>query len=328
VFAMMGALGTAPHNAVLDFLNGENVPDLFVASGSSLWDNPKDNPYTFGWQTDYESEGKILGQYIKQNFPNAKVGLFLQDDDFGQDGERGIRRYIDNQVVSAQRYTSGNTDVGPQLAALQAAGADLVVGFNTPSYTALTQLTGLKLGYKPQWMYSNVGSDPALVGSLLSRFSQGAVTDASLLDGAITTEYIPGVDSPDDPWVKQFQAIWDASGQQGELTNFRIYGMAQAYTTVQALQAAGQNPTRDGLVDAVEKAGGDWKGPAFAPFRYSSDRHAGIGGMKVSKISGTSSQDLTGVMITDVGDADITQSDSAESSTPPANGIPDEKSVE
>jgi ABC-type branched-subunit amino acid transport system substrate-binding protein len=257
VFAMMGALGTPTHSAVLDFLNGEGVPDLFVASGSSLWDNPKDNPDTFGWQTDYESEGKIIGQYVKQNFPNAKVGLFLQDDDFGQDGERGIREYLsDSQIVSTQRYTSGNTDVGPQIAGLQAAGADLVVGFNTPAYTALTQLTSLQLGFKPQWFYSNVGSDPTLVGTLLANFSKGKVTGSGLLDGAITTQYLPGVDTPQDPWIQLFQKVWDASGQQGPLTNFRVYGMSQAYTTIQALQAAGKNPTRDDLVAAIEKAGG------------------------------------------------------------------------
>ena len=326
VFAMMGALGTPTHSAVLDFLNGENVPDLFVASGSSLWDDPKNNPYTFGWQTDYESEGKILGQYIQENFPDAKVGLFLQDDDFGEDGERGIREYIDDQIVSAQRYTSGNTDVGPQIAALQAAGADFVVGFNTPAYTALTQLVSLQLGFKPQWAYSNVGSDPALVGSLLANFSQGKVTDASLLDGAITTQYLAGVDTPDDPWVQLWQKVWDASGQDGELTNFRIYGMAQAYTTVQALQAAGQNPTRDDLVDAIEQAGGDWKGPALAPFRYSEDRHAGISGMRVVKISGTSTEQLTDILTTDTGDADIKKFDGKEA-TPPSSGIPDEDPV-
>jgi len=327
VFAILSGLGTAPHNAVLDFLNGEGVPDLFVSSGSRLWDNPEENPETFGWQPDYEIEGKIIGQYIAENFPDAKVGLFLQDDDFGDDGEAGVRQYIDDQIVSAQRYTSGNTDVGPQIAALKAAGADFVAGFNVPSYTALSQLTAAQLGYQPQWFYSNVGSDPALVGSLLSRFSQGAVTDASLLDGALTTEYLPGVDAPDDPWVALFQKVWDASGQEGDLTNFRIYGMSQAYTFVQALQAAGQNPTREGIVDAIEQAGSDFEGPWFAPFRYSADKHAGIGGVLVSQITGTTSEELTPVLTTDNGDAEIEEYD-GERSTPPASGIPDVDSVE
>ena len=69
-------------------------------------------PYTFGWQPDYEIEGKIIGQYVAENMPDAKVGLFLQDDDFGEDAEQGVRQFLDDQIVEVQRYTSGNTDVG------------------------------------------------------------------------------------------------------------------------------------------------------------------------------------------------------------------------
>ncbi|WP_448625800.1 ABC transporter substrate-binding protein [Geodermatophilus sp. URMC 64] len=322
VFAIAGGLGTPTHSAVLDFLNGEQVPDLFVSSGSLLWDNPEENPYTFGWQPDYEIEGKIIGNYIAENFPDAKVGLFLQADDLGEDGEKGVRQYLDAQIVDVQTYVPGNTDITAQIAALQAAGADFVVGFNVPSYTAIAQLTALRLGYKPQWFYSNIGSDPQLVGALLANFSQGQVSDASLLNGAFTTEYLNGVDVPDDPWVQQWQEIWDASGQEGELTNFRVYGMAQAYTVVQALLAAGQNPTRDSLVEAIEENGQDWEGPWLAPFRYSADRHAGISGVKVVQLNGLVGEDQTGVLTTDNGDAEIEESD-GEASDVPENGIPE-----
>jgi branched-chain amino acid transport system substrate-binding protein len=326
VFAIVSGLGTPTHSAVLDFLNSEGVPDLFVSSGSLLWgEDPEANPYTFGWQTDYESEGKIIGKYIADEFPDAKVGLFLQDDDFGEDGEKGIREYVDDQIVAAVRYTPGNTNVAPQISELQAAGADFVVGFNVPSYTALSQLTALQIGYQPeQWFYSNVGSDPTLVGSLLARFSQGAVSDASLLDGVLTTDYLPTVDEADNPWVQLFQKIWDESGQEGELTNYRIYGMAQAYTTVQALQAAGQNPTRDGIVEAIETAGADWEGPVLAPFRYSADSHMGTSGMSISRLVGNASEEVVPVQVTDIGDAEIEEYD-GEPASPPENGIPDEE---
>jgi branched-chain amino acid transport system substrate-binding protein len=322
VFALLGGLGTPTHSAVLDYLNSESVPDLFVSSGSLLWDQPEQNPWTFGWQPDYEVEGKIIGQYVAQNFPNARVGLFLQDDDFGRDGELGARRFLENQIVAAERYTPGNTDVAPQIAALQAAGADLVIGFNVPSYTALSQLQSLRLNYRPQWIYSNVGSDPTLVGSLLARFSQGAVTDVGMLDGVITTEYLPGVDTPDNPWMQLFQRVWDAHGGEGELTNYRVYGMSQAYTFVQALQAAGPNPTRQGIVEAVERAGASFEGPWTAPFRYSAERHAGINGVQVARITGGITENLTPVQVTDNGDAPITES-TTQPSAPPADGIPD-----
>ena len=117
---MVGGLGTPTHGAVVDFLNDEGVPDLFVSSGSLQWgEDPEKLPWTFGWQTDYESEGKVIGKYVAENMPDAKVGLFLQDDDFGADGEKGLRQYLEDQIVETQRYTSGNTDVAPQVSALQ-----------------------------------------------------------------------------------------------------------------------------------------------------------------------------------------------------------------
>ncbi|OZM80239.1 ABC transporter substrate-binding protein [Pseudonocardia sp. MH-G8] len=322
VFAIMGGLGTPTHSAVLDQLNSEGVPDLFVSSGSLLWDQPEQNPMTFGWQPDYEIEAKIIGQYVAQNFPQAKVGLFLQDDDLGRDAEIGARRFLENQIVAAERYTPGNTDVAPQIAALQASGADLVIGFNVPSYTALSQLQSLRLNYQPQWIYSNIGSDPVLVGSLLARFSEGAVTDAGLLEGVITTEYLPGVDQPDDPWTQLFQRVWDSHGGEGELTNFRVYGMAEAYTFVQALQAAGPDPTREGIVAAIEDVGSTFEGPWAAPFRYSAQRHAGIAGVEVTRITGGTTESLTPVLVTDNGEAPITEA-TGERAAPPANGIPD-----
>ena len=160
-----------------------------------------------------------------------------------------MRQFVDDQIVAVERYTSGNTDVAPQISGLQAEKADLVLAFNTPSYTALSQLVALKTGYKPKWFYANIGSDPALVGSLLERFSEGAVAgEPAALDGVMTTEYIPGVDSADDPWVQLWQQVWDEHGDDGELTNYRIYGMSQAYAFVQALDAAGEDLTREGLV--------------------------------------------------------------------------------
>ncbi|KQT93767.1 amino acid-binding protein [Marmoricola sp. Leaf446] len=325
IFAMVGGLGTPTHGAVVDFLNDEEVPDLFVSSGSLAWgEDPAEKPWTFGWQTDYESEGKVIGQYVAKNFPDAKVGLFLQDDDLGADGEKGLQQYIGDQVVETVRYTSGNTDVAPQISALQSSGADLVIGFNTPSYTALSQLTSLKLGFKPQWFYTNVGSDATLVGSLLSRFSEGAVKGgASSLDGVLTTKYLDTVDDADSEWIKLWKKVWEQEGDDQPLTNYRVYGMAQAYTFVQALQAAGKDLTRQGIVDALEEQGGDFEGPMVAPFAYSKDSHMGTTGMRVASLDGAKVVPETEVEVTEIGDNPIEPDTSdAGKDAPPASGIP------
>ena len=291
-------------------------------SGATTW---RTGPYTFGYQPDYEIEGKIIGQYVAENMPDAKVGLFLQDDDFGTDAEKGVRQFLDDQIVAVEKYTSGNTDIGPQIAGLQAKKVDLVLGFNTPAYTALSQLVALKLGFKPQWYYSNVGSDPALVGSLLSRFSEGAVKgDSGSLDGVMSSQYIPGVDATDNEWVKLWQKVWDAHGEDGELTNYRIYGMSYAYAFVQALQAAGEDLTRDGLVEAVEEVGTELDGPQLAPYRFTEDSHMGISGLELVRFKGATSEPLTKVLVTDIGDAEITEDSSGQADdAPPSSGIPE-----
>ena len=325
IFAMVGGLGTPTHSAVVDFLNSEGVPDLFVSSGSRQWgDDVEEKPETFGWQPDYEVEGKIIGQYVAENMPDAKVGLFLQDDDLGVDSEKGVRQFLDDQIVAVERYTSGNTDIAPQIAGLQAKGADLVLGFNTPAYTALSRLVSMKLNYNPDWYYSSIGSDPALVGGLLAKFSEGAVKGGGLLDGSLTTEYLPGIDDADSPWTELWQKVWDEQGGEGELTNFRIYGMSYAYTFVQTLMAAGEDPTRESLVEALENIDPDLPGPQLAPFRYSADSHLGISGLRVAEIKGQGTKDLTPVLVSDIGDAPIEEDSSGQADdAPPEGGIPD-----
>ena len=265
-------------------------------------------PYTFGWQPDYEIEGKIIGQYVAENMPDAKVGLFLQDDDFGEDGEKGVRQYLDDQIVDVERYTSGNTDVAPQIAGLQAAGADLVLGFNTPSYTALTPagLAEARLQAAVVLQQRRLRPDARRLAARRASPRARSRATPSSLDGVMTTEYIPGVDAPTTRGSQLWQKVWDAGGRaSGDLTNYRIYGMSQAYAFVQALQAAGEDLTRDGLVEALEEAGGAFEGPQLAPFRYSADSHLGISGMQIVELKGGSAEPLTPVLVTDIGDAEI-----------------------
>ncbi len=322
IFGMIGGLGTPTHSAVVDFLNEEEVPDMFVSSGALAWNNPEEYPWTFGWQPNYEVEGKIIGKYISEEFPDAKVGLFLQGDDFGRDGALGAKQFLEDQVVAEVSYTPGNTDVGPQIGELQRAGADFVIGFNVPAYTALSQLVSLRLNYKPQWFYSNVGSDVTLVGSLLNRFSKGAVTDGGLLNGIYTTKYLPTVEDAENPWTQLFTEVWAEHGDGGPMSNFRLYGMAQAYTIVSALQAAGEDLTREGLLQAVEESGAEFEGPWLAPLDYSEESHRGISGVSVGQIEGVAYKELVPVQTTDSGDVEIEPYE-AEPFTPTEDGLPD-----
>ena len=194
VFAIWGGLGTPTHTKVVDFLNSSRVPDLFVSSGCPCWDDGNKHPYTFGWQPNYTIEGKVLGQYIKQKFPGKKVAVFYQDDDFGQGGLAGLKQQLGSQIVSAKPYQPTVTNVAPQITAIQKSGAQVLVDFSIPAFTALERLTSFKLGYKPQLAVSNVGIDPTTVGGLLKSFSKGKA-DTALIEGAITDAYLPSTGS-------------------------------------------------------------------------------------------------------------------------------------
>ena len=325
IAAMMGGLGTPTHSAVIDFLNENEVPDLFVSSGALAWNQPEKYPYTFGWQPNYTVEGKILGKYIADTFPDAKVGLFLQGDDFGRDGAAGARQFLEDQIVAEVKYTSGNTDVAPQISELKAKGADLVIGFNVPAYTALSQLVAQKLQYKPQWAYSNVGADATLVGALLENFSKGAVKGGGALEGIITTKYIPTVEEPDNPWTQLFQKVWKENGEKSSepLNNFRLYGMSQAYTLVGALAKGCDNLTRQGIVETIEQNGSELEGPWLAPLEYSEESHRGISGLAVAQVEGGKPVMKTEVFTTDDGDGPLEEY-TEDPFTPDEDGIPNE----
>ena len=173
VFGIFEGLGTPTHTKVVSYLNASKVPDLFVASGCACWDDGSKQPYTFGWQPNYTIEGKILGQYIKQHFAGQKVAVLYQDDDFGQGGLAGIAAELPaSQIVSKQAYQSGTT-LAPQITAIKASKAKVLVQFTVPIYTAIAELTSFTLGYKPQLVVSNVGIDPTTVAGLLKSRQQG-----------------------------------------------------------------------------------------------------------------------------------------------------------
>ncbi|HEY1667091.1 MAG TPA: ABC transporter substrate-binding protein, partial [Trebonia sp.] len=268
VYAIFNGLGTPTHLAVLSFLNSQKVPDVFVASGCDCWDAPTADPETFGWQLDYIREGKILGQYVAKHFAGKKIGYFYQDDEFGMDGVKGLDYEIPkSMVVSRQSYVTTNVNVAPQVAALRASGAQVVVSFSIPAFTALLKLTSLKLGFTPALVVSNVGSDPITLSGLLESFAKqgGATVNGNALTaGMISDGYAPSVGDTSNSWTTLFKKIHDQYDAKAPFDGNVLYGMGAAYTFVQAMLKAGRNPTRADLVSAIN--GGLPQGPVVAPY--------------------------------------------------------------
>jgi ABC-type branched-subunit amino acid transport system substrate-binding protein len=321
VFGIFEGLGTPTHTKVVGFLNSSKVPDMFVASGCPCWDNGTSQPYTYGWQPNYTIEGKILGQYIKQHFAGKKIGVFYQDDDFGNGGLTGIKDEVPaSQIVSAQAYQPGGTNVAPQISAIKAAGAQVLVDFTVPIYTALGQLTSFTLGYTPQLVVSNVGIDPTTVGGLLKTFSKGKAGTA-LIEGAITDGYLPSTADLSNPWVALFKKIHDRYDASAPFDGNVEYGMANAYTLAQALQVAGKNLTRQGLINAVNTTGSKLLGPGLVPFRYSKSNHGGYGGTEIGQVRNGQIVLFGGPLVTDpTSSGPITPYTTAQPA-PPASGV-------
>src|SRR5580704_932429 len=285
-YSIFNGLGTPTHLAVLSFLNSQKVPDVFVASGCDCWDAPTADPETFGWQLDYIREGKILGQYVAKHFAGKKIAYFYQDDEFGMDGVKGLDDEIPkSMVVSRQSYVDTNVNVAPQVAALRASGAQVVISFSIPAFTALLKLDSLKLGFNPQLVVSNVGSDPITLSGLLESFAkQGGATvnGNALTTGIITDDYLPSAGDTTNSWVQLFTKVHNQYDAKAPLDGNMFYGMAAAYTFVQAMLKAGRNPTRADLTSAVES--GLPQGPMIAPFAYSSSDHLGATGAFIGVI--------------------------------------------
>jgi ABC-type branched-subunit amino acid transport system substrate-binding protein len=321
VFGIFEGLGTPTHTKVVSYLNSSKVPDMFVASGCACWDNGTEQPYTFGWQPNYTIEGKILGQYIKQHFAGKKVGVFYQDDDFGTGGLTGLKYELPaSQIVSTQAYQPGGTNVAPQISAIKASGAQVLVDFTVPIYTALGQLTSFTLGYKPQLVVSNVGIDPTTVGGLLKTFSKGKA-GAELIEGAVTDGYIPSSSDTQNPWIALFKKVHDQYDSSAPFDGNVEYGMATAYTLAQSLQLAGKNLTREDLINAVNTNGSKLVGPGLVPFRYSKSVHGGYSGVEMGQVRNGQIVLFGGPLVTEPTQSSPITPYTTPQPAPPASGV-------
>jgi branched-chain amino acid transport system substrate-binding protein len=323
VYAMFDGLGTPTHLAAVKFLNSEKVPDVFVASGCECWNDPGPEPETFGWQIDYVREGKILGQYVKQHFAGKKVAFFYQNDEFGQDGVKGLEDELPaSTIVSKQSYVDTNVNIAPQVAALRASGAQVVISFSIPAFTALLKLNTLKLGFNPTLVVSDVGSDPITLSGLLESFAKqgGATVNGNeLTNGIITDEYLPAL-SPSDSWYVLFKKVHDQYDAKAPLDGNVFFGMAVAYTFVQAMLKAGRNPTRASLLSAIE--GGLSQGPMISPFAFSASDHAGATGAYIGIIKNGVVTQEGPVLVTDTSSSGSITTYTGTEQQAPASGIP------
>jgi branched-chain amino acid transport system substrate-binding protein len=284
VFGIVSGLGAPTHETVLQYLNANKVPDLFVASGCDCWNNAKKYPYTFGYQTNYTIEAKILGKYVTDHFKGQKVAYIYQNDDVGQGALKGLPQEIPNSAVVAKQPYSVNDLLSPsglanQVSAVKAAGAQVVVLFTVNFGTASVLKAAAQIGYHPQFVVSSIGSDPPIVGGLLGS------ANASLENGVISDNYLPSEFDATNPWIKLFKQIHDRYDASEPFDGNTVYGMSSGYLFVQALKGAGKNPTRQSIVNALNANGASYKGPGLVPFGFSKNYHGGYLGAQIGTVN-------------------------------------------
>jgi len=247
VLLTFNVLGTPPNTAVQGYLNENKVPQLFVATGADKWNDPKKFPWTMGWQPSYRIEARIYGRYILKNFPNAKVAIVYQNDDFGKDYLTGLKEGLGDKagkmLVATQSYETTDPTIDSQIVALQGSGADTLLVAAIPKFAAQAIRKVADLNWKPNFFMTNVAASVKAV-------MQPAGFDKS--QGIITAGYLK---DPNDPqwqnsteykdwleWMKKYYS----GGSLADVNN--IYGYSVAETMVAVLKASGSNLTRDNIM--------------------------------------------------------------------------------
>lgn len=243
VLLVFQPLGTPSNTAIQKYMNAKKVPQLFVATGATKWGDPKNFPWTMGWQPNYQSEGRIYAKYLLQNNPNGKIGILYQNDDYGKDYVKGLKDGLGDKaksmIVSEQPYETTDPTVDSQIINLKASGADVFFNVTTPKFAAQAIKKAHEIGWKPLHLLNNVSNS---VGSVLKPAGLEAAKDI------LSTGYIKDPTDPtwkDDAGYKEWLAFMEKYFPEGDKTSsFTVYGYAVAQTLVQVLKQAGDDLTR------------------------------------------------------------------------------------
>ena len=294
VFAMVGSVGTQTHISVIKDINRRGIPDLFVNSGySGFYTDPKKYPTTFGGLGTYVAEAKILGKYIKETYADKTVGIVYQTDDFGRNTVEGLATagITFTPKKTAATFIAGTQGGGldAQMQQLKDNKVDVVVVGAVASAYAAAVGSSLKIGYKPQFVVISVGSDATTFQTILGAKGTPAATSAALLAGTISASHAPAPGEADDEFVKAYKKINDEfnKGPSKTWDNNILQGMNIGYLTTAALQGAGKNLTRPGIIKYIENNASKLSSAALAPLGYSAKTHEAFTGFWIGKYDAT-----------------------------------------
>src|SRR5450631_4075284 len=246
VLVVFNPLGTPSNSAIQKYLNAKKMPQLFVATGATKWNDPKDFPWTMCWQPSYQSEARIYAKFLMKEKPDAKIAILYQNDDFGKDYLKGLKDGLGakaSMIVAEESYETSEPTIDNHIVKLKATGADVFLSITTPKFAAQAIKKLAEIDWKPLHIVSNVS---ASVGSVIKpagfENAQGILSAAYAKDGA---------DSQwdNDPGMKKFYAFLEKYFPEGnKLDGAVVYGYGAAQTMVKVLQMCGDNLTRENIM--------------------------------------------------------------------------------
>src|SRR5262245_42860095 len=247
VLLLFNTLGTPTNTAIHKYLNTKKVPQLFVATGATKWGDPKNFPWTMGWQPNYQSEGRIYAKWVLENHPNAKIGILYQNDDYGKDYVKGLKDGLGakpaTMIIKEVTYEPADPTIDSQIVQLKASGADLFYNVTIPKFAAQAIKKMAEIGWKPVHVLNNVA---ASVGGTIKpagfENSQDIISSAWFKDPT-------DPQWKDDPAMKGYIAFMDKyypDGNKDDASN--AYGYIVSQALVKVLEQAGDNLTRENIM--------------------------------------------------------------------------------
>jgi branched-chain amino acid transport system substrate-binding protein len=246
VLLIFNSLGTPSNSAIEKYMNAKKVPQLFAATGASKWNDPKDFPWTMGWQPSYQTEAHIYATYVLKEKPGGKIAVLYQDDDFGKDYVKGLKDALGakaSMIVALESYETSEPSIDDHIVKLKAAGADVFVSVTTPKFAAQAIKRAAEIDWHPLQIVVNVSS------------SVGAVMKPAGFEnsqGILSANYAKDAADPqwdNDPGMKKFvdfMAQYYPDGNKFDAATIFGYGAAQ--TLVQVLKQCGDDLTRDNIM--------------------------------------------------------------------------------
>ena len=247
VLLVFNPLGTPSNSAIQKYMNGKKTPQLFVATGATKWNDPKDFPWTMGWQPSYQSETQIYAKYLLKEKPNARIAVLFQNDDYGKDYLKGLKDGLgakaSSMIIVEESYETSEPSIDSHIVKLKSLNADVFVNITTPKFAAQAIKKAAEINWKPLQFLNNVS---ASVGSVMkpAGFENG--------QGIISAAYLKDVSDPqwkDDPGMKAFLSFLEKDFPEGNKLDGNVvvgYGVAQ--TLVQVLKQCGDDLTRENVM--------------------------------------------------------------------------------